>query len=391
MKLLKIIILLFVANTLFAQKKTKDVLSFASNQFEMAFAEIAQSKARNPKVVAPRSIRNDTLFMVPNSDWTSGFFAGNLWYMYELTQDKRWIEKAKEFTHILESQKINNRTHDMGFKMYCSYGNGYRITQNTQYRQILLESARTLTTRYNSQIGSIRSWDFGKWKFPVIIDNMMNLELLFWAFNETKDSLFYNVAVNHALTTMKNHYRADNSSYHVIDYNPTTGEVIGRQTHQGYSDASAWARGQAWGLYGFTMCFRETQKKEFLEHAQKIADFILKHPNLPTDLVPYWDFNAPNIPNVPRDASAASIIASALLELADFVPSKRQYYRKTANKILDNLKKNYLTTPKTHKGFLLTHSTGHLPDKHEVDVPLVYADYYYLEALLRYQKLTSHK
>lgn len=378
--------LCLIAFSVKATAQTKlSPIDHASAQFKYAFTTIAKAKAKNPKLVSPRSEREDTLFLVPSKDWTSGFFPGNLWYLFELSGDKFWQEKARAYSADIEQEKTNGTTHDMGFKMYCSFGNGYRLTKDPQYREILLQSARTMTTRFNPKIGSLRSWDHStdKWAFPVIIDNMMNLELLFWAFKETGDSLFYNIAVTHANTTMKNHFRADYSSYHVIGYDANTGQAIQKNTHQGYSDESAWARGQSWGLYGYTMCYRETGKKEYLQHAENIAQFILNHPNLPKDLVPYWDFNAPNIPDAPRDASAASIMASAFYELSTLVPAKAKFYRKTADTILKNLTQKYRAPIGTHQGFLLTQSTGHLPNKHEINVPIVYADYYYLEALLR--------
>ena len=391
MKKLKISALLLISFLAFkavAQEKISNV-QHAKTQLNYAFDEIAKVKAVNPKVVSPRTLRNDSLVMVSSKDWTSGFFAGNLWYMYELTNDKKWFEKAKEFTAFQEPEKTNGTTHDMGFKMYCSYGNGYRLTKDPKYRDVLIQSARTLITRFNPTIGCIRSWDHHAdvWKFPVIIDNMMNLELLFWAFKETKDSSFYKVAVSHANTTMKNHFRDDFSSYHVIGYDTQTGKAIQKNTHQGYNDASSWARGQSWALYSYTMCYRETGKKEYLDQAEKIANFILNHPNLPTDLVPYWDYNAPEIPNTPRDASAAAIMASALYELSTIVPSKTEYYKGKADKIINSLSKKYRTEPLSNKGFLLTSSTGNFPAKSEINVPIVYADYYYLEALLRKRAL----
>ena len=281
-----------------AQKELTDV-ERAAAQLKYALEEIAKAKAPNGELVAPRTVKEANLVMVSPNDWTSGFFAGNLWYMYDLTKDSFWLQKAQAFTTPLESEKTDSTTHDLGFKMYCSFGNGYRLTQNPRYKEVLIESARTLTTRFNEKIGSIKSWDHQekRWSFPVIIDNMMNLELLFWAFKETKDSLFYKIAIAHANTTIKNHFRADNSSFHVVDYDPNTGRVIKKNTHQGFSDSSAWSRGQSWGLYGFTMCYRETRKPEYLRQAERIAQFILHHPNLPSDLVPYWDFNAPDIPN----------------------------------------------------------------------------------------------
>lgn len=364
-----------------------------ARQLKYSLSEVAKAKVRNPKVVSPRSMRDDTLFMVPSKDWTSGFYAGNLWYTYELTNDEFWKQKAIEFTAPIENEKNDKTTHDLGFKLYCSFGNGYRLSSNPAYKEILLQSARTLCTRYNPIVGSMRSWDHStdKWAFPVIIDNMMNLDLLFWAFKQTQDSLFYNVAINHANTTMKNHFREDYSSYHVIDYDAKTGKVTKKNTHQGYSHESAWARGQAWALYGFSMCYRETGNKVYLKQAEKIAEFLLNHPNLPKDLIPYWDFNAPNIPNAPRDVSAATIMASALYEMSIQVSEKNKYYREIADRIMDNVKNNYMCKPKTNGGFLLNNSTGHLPGNHEINVPIVYADYYYLEALLRKRILDKIK
>jgi hypothetical protein len=269
--------------------------------------------------------------------------------------------------------------------MMCSFGQGYQLTKDSVYRDILIQSAKTLTKRFNEKVGAIRSWDHNKdkWAFPVIIDNMMNLELLFWASKQTGDRQYYNIAVKHAETTLANHFRADNSSFHVVDYDTLSGNVIKKTTHQGFSNSSAWARGQAWGLYGFTMCYRESGNVSFLYQAEKIADFILHHPNLPADKIPYWDYDAPETPSRPRDVSAAAVTASALYELAQFLPSKKEFYIQSANTILKNLNDNYLSKPGQNKGFLLGHSTGSFPQNSEVDVPINYADYYYLEALIR--------
>ena len=322
-------------------------------------------------------------------DWTSGFFPGELWYMYEYTKDDFWKEKARKQTELLEQEKWNGSTHDMGFKMYCSYGNGYRLTQDSGYKDILLQSAYTLIRRYNPKVGCIRSWDHNrdKWQYPVIIDNMMNLELLFWAFRTNGDSTFYQVAVDHARTTMKNHIRKAYSSYHVIDYDTLTGAVLHKNTHQGYSDASAWSRGQAWGLYGYTMCYRETGLPEFLARAKQIASYIFSNPTLPDDLIPYWDYNAPGIPDEPRDVSAATVTASALYELSMYDETNRTGYVDRADRILENLTNRYRASVGKDCGFLLLHSTGSKTHGSEVDVPIVYADYYYLEALLRKAKL----
>jgi unsaturated chondroitin disaccharide hydrolase len=390
------ICLAVVASNAKAQNKENkqgkiSAIDHAKTQYDYAFEEIAKTKARGAKGVNPRSIKGDTLAMVASKDWTSGFFPGNLWYMYELTQDKKWLEKAKEFTAPIEQEKLNGTSHDMGFKIYCSFGNGYRLTKDPKYREIMIQSARTLITRFNPKVGSIRSWDHHAevWDFPVIIDNMMNLELLFWAFKETKDSTFYQVAVNHANTTMKNHFRPDYSSYHVIGYDPQTGAVTKRNTHQGYSDESSWARGQAWALYSFTMCYRETGDKKYLYQAENIGNYILKNPSTPNDLIPYWDYNAPKIPNEPKDVSAATITASAMYELSTMVPEKSVFYKEIADKIMKSINKNHKAEALTNKGFLLTNSTGNLPAKLEMNVPIVYADYYYLEALLRKRRLNK--
>ena len=214
----------------------------------------------------------------------------------------------------------------------------------------------------------------------------MNLELLTWATKITGDSSYYKVAVNHANTTIKNHYRPDNSSYHVVDYDTLTGKVLARQTAQGASDSSAWSRGQAWGLYGYTMMYRETGIKTYLEQAQKIAAFMLNHPNLPKDKIPYWDYNAPGIPDALRDASAAAIMSSALLELSTFTDGKdKDKYISAATAILKTLgTAGYKAPAGKNGGYILMHSVGHFPQGSEVDVPLTYADYYFIEVLWRY-------
>ncbi|MFC2080955.1 glycoside hydrolase family 88 protein [Bacteroidota bacterium] len=343
---------------------------------------------------SPASTRDDnTMELVSSSSWISGFFPGSLWYMYEFNKDEKWKEAATHFTLNIEEEKFNGRTHDMGFKMYCSFGNAYRLTGMKEYRDVLVQSANTLITRFNPTVGCIRSWDHNtdKWDYPVIIDNMMNLELLFWASKETHDSTYYKIALKHAETTLRNHFREDNSSYHVLSYDTLTGEVVKRNTHQGHAHESAWGRGQAWGLYGFTMTYRETGDKRFLDQAVKIADFILKHPNLPEDMVPYWDFDAPDIPHAERDASAAAIMASALYELSTYAEGmEKERYLDAADRILASLSsENYMAEPGTNNFFLLKHCVGNHPKGSQVDVPLAYADYYFLEANLRKMKLSG--
>ena len=335
-------------------------------------------------LVTPRTLDNGRLKLVTSRDWTSGFFPGELWLLYGLTGKESWKKQAQEFTAKIEKEKTNRTTHDMGFKVYSSFGTGYSFTKDQQYRQVILEAAATLSKRFNPIAGVIRSWDHSKekWDYPVIIDNMLNLELLFAATRLSGDSSYYKIAVSHADNTMKNHYRPDYSSYHVVDYDSTTGRVIKKTTHQGFANESAWSRGQAWGLYGYTMCYRETKNKTYLKQAEHIAAFILHHPNLPSDGIPFWDFNAPGIPAEPRDASAAAVIASALYELSSY-STNRTYYRKMADQIMDNLTRYYRSPLGENRGFILLHSTGSKPSNSEVDVPLSYADYYFLEALWR--------
>jgi len=303
------------------------------------------------------------------------------------------MAEALRSTSLLEKEKNNTGTHDLGFMMGCSYGNANRIEPKPGYKEILLTSARSLSTRFNPKVGCIKSWDSKTGDFLVIIDNMMNLELLFWATKVSGDSSFYKIAVTHANTTLKNHFRSDNSSYHVLNYDEQTGAVKEKKTAQGAANESAWARGQAWGLYGYTVTYRETKDPIYLEQAKKIANFIVLNPNLPLDGIPYWDFNAPNIPNALRDASAAAILASALLELTRYVGKDlANTYLNLAKNIIKTLSSaEYTGGPGTHGGFILKHGVGHLPAKSEVDVPLTYADYYFIEALMRYKKWYLNK
>lgn len=369
------------------------VFQEAEKQTEVMLTAIPGAKAGKGDVVSPRTLDiSGNLKLVASRDWTSGFFPGELWYLYEFTKKNEWQILARAFTANIEREKNNATTHDMGFKVYCSFGNGYRLTNDAAYKEVIIQSAKTLITRFNPVVGCLRSWDHHKevWGFPVIIDNMMNLELLFAATELTGDTSFYNIAVTHANTTMRNHFRKDYSSYHVIDYDTVTGQVVKKNTHQGYSHESAWSRGQAWALYGYTMCYRFTKDKRYLQQADQVAKFILGHKNMPEDLVPYYDFDAPGIPNEPRDASAAAVMASAFYELSTYSRSGRKY-RAAADKMVTSLTNNYRSLPGESKGFLLVHSTGSKPGNSEIDVPLSYADYYYLEALLRCQKLKEKK
>lgn len=326
--------------------------------------------------------------MVSQRDWTCGFPPGTMWQMYELSKDEKWKETAIKNTLKLDGVQYRTNTHDLGFMVFCSFGNAYRLTGNEKYKDVIIQASESLITRFNEKIGCIRSWDHGDWKFPVIIDNMMNLEMLFWASKETGDPKYKDVAIRHADVTIENHFRENMSSYHVIDYDALTGKPLAKKTHQGFSDESAWGRGQAWGLYGFTVMFRETGDSKYLEVAKDIADFIIE--NLPDDKVSYWDYNDPKIPNTYRDVSAAAITASALFELAMYDVAANTKYFDTANEIVKSLNsKVYRAEVETNGGFLLMHSVGHLPGDSEIDVPINYADYYYLEALKRQGKISK--
>ncbi|WP_298951694.1 glycoside hydrolase family 88 protein [uncultured Nonlabens sp.] len=320
----------------------------------------------------------------PSKDWTSGFYAGNLWMLHDLTGESRFRESAIKWTSFIEKEKYNSGTHDMGFKVYNSFGLGYNRTLDENYKNVLIKSAQTLSTRFNPNVQSIRSWDFKKeeWEFPVIIDNMMNLELLFEATRLSGDSTFHKIAVTHANTTLKNHFREDNSTVHVVVYDTINGAVKDKVTHQGYSDDSSWARGQGWGIYGYTMAYRYTKDNKYLEQAEKTAGFYLNHENLPDDGIPYWDFNAPNIPEEPRDVSAGAIVASAMVELYGY--TNNQIYLDYSNKVLNTLKtEKYILPATVDAPFILQHSSGDWSKRSEMDEPIVYGDYYFLELMIR--------
>ena len=339
----------------------------------------------------PNSIDGDDVnwhFTSPGS-WTSGFWPGILWYLYENTKDNMWKVAAENYTQkILPVTHRKARSHDMGFITMCSLGNGYRLTGNTEYKEGLLRAADSLSILFNPEVGTFLSWPGmvkkENWPHNTIIDNMMNLELLFWAARNGGERRLYDMACEHADTTMKYQFRKDYSCYHVAVYDTITGHFIKGVTHQGLSDNSMWARGQAWAIYGYTVCYRETHDKKYLNQALKTFQFMKTHPRLPKDLIPYWDMDAPNIPNEPRDASSASCIASALYEISTMDVPDANSYKIYADSIMASLASpNYLASLGKNGNFLLMHSVGSIPHGTEIDVPLNYADYYFLEALKR--------
>jgi len=339
----------------------------------------------------PRTIDSDGKLRTENSRWwTSGFYPGCLWYLYEYSKDQNIKNDAMIMTARVEQEKYTTNNHDVGFMLYCSFGNGLRITGEESYNEVLLTGAKSLSTRFRPNIGCIQSWGSNnKWQCPVIIDNMMNLELLMWAFKKSGDSSYYHIAVSHADTTMKYHFRPDYSTYHVVSYDTVTGKVQVRQTSQGFSDESAWSRGQSWGLYGYTMMYRETKLDRYLQQARHIADFLINHPNLPEDKIPYWDYNAPGIPDAARDASAGSIMASALIELSGYVSPEigKKYLQVAETQIRTLSSPLYRANPGENGNFILMHSVGSIPANSEVDVPLTYADYYFIEAMMRFREV----
>ena len=346
------------------------------------------------KTLLPRTLDKEGKLITSDSKWwTSGFFPGVLWYLYEATGDTLLKEYACDYTSRVEKEKYNKGNHDVGFMLYCSFGNGYRLTGNEKYKQVLLKGAESLSTRYKDHIGVIRSWDFNRavWQYPVIIDNMMNLELLEWASKNSDNSRFAAIARSHADVTLKNHFRADYSCWHVVSYDTITGQPEKKHTRQGYSHESSWSRGEAWALYGYVMMYRETQQKHYLAHAKKVANYILTHPRMPEDGIPYWDYDAPDIPDTYRDASAGAIMASAFIELSTMIQGElsRKCLMMAETQLKTLTSPEYLAEPGTNGNFNLKHSVGSLMEHSEVDVPLTYADYYYVEALLRYQKVKS--
>lgn len=365
------------------KEKLSSTVALAADQYEYMAGML-------PKERFPKTFENGQLKTSGPGWWCSGFYPGTLIYLFELSGDSSLWNESERILKVLEREQYNKTTHDLGFMMYCSFGNALRVSGNETYKQVIQNSSESLITRFNPKVGVIRSWDpadwNSKWQYPVIIDNMMNLEMLLWTTDTFSNAKYADVALTHANTTLKNHFRPDFSSYHVVSYDTISGGVEMKNTDQGYADESPWARGQSWGLYGYTTMYRFTKDKAYLNHAVGIANFIINHPNMPKDGIPYWDFIAPEIPNAPRDASAAAVIASALLELKNYVEKPlADRYMAQAETILNTLSSpEYLAEKGTNGGFILKHSVGNMPDKTEVDVPLTYADYYFVEAIKRY-------
>lgn len=379
-----------------SKSDTGNAIHYCCNQTERSLFQLTRGGNTDYTMMPRNMALTDTVWNLRKNspeEWCNGFWPGILWYAYEATGDEKIRLYAEKYTESLEF--LSRRPafdHDLGFLMFCSYGNGYRLTHNQKYKQVILDTADSLATLYNPNVGTILSWPRNVEMLGghnTIMDNMINLEMLFWAAKNGGDHKLYDIAVKHAETTMANHFRSDYSCYHVAVYDPKTGAFIKGMTHQGYADNSMWARGQAWAIYGYTVVYRETHDPKFLDFACKVTDVYLNR--LPDDYVPYWDFDDPTIPEAPRDASAAGVVASALLELQGYCDKGRQKtYRNAAEKMLASLSSEKYQSRKKRPSFL-DHSVGHKPAGSEIDASIIYADYYYLEALLRLKRLENRQ
>lgn len=387
------ITLFYACNGSVDESFVDDALNYCANQTVKSIESLQVDSVADYTMMPRNILQGDKTWScrkAAKEEWTAGFWPGVLWYDYEFTKDPEIKNIAEKYT---ESLGFLSRTsaydHDLGFLVFCSYGNGYRLTGNQAYKKVILDTADTLATLFNPKVGTILSWPReveGKgWPHNTIIDNMINLEMLFWAAKNGENKSLYDIAVSHADVTMKNHFKPDLSCFHVAVYDTITGKLIKGVTHQGYSDQSMWARGQAWAIYGYTVCYRETRDVKYLEFVQKLTDVYLK--DLPEDMIPYWDFDAPGIPNAPRDASAAAVVASALIELSSLMNNARgDAYKASAIQMLKSLSSSDYQSRDVNPSFLL-HSTGHYPNGSEIDASIIYADYYYIEALLKLKNL----
>lgn len=391
-KLVVALVVVFLSLNLFAES-TISIIDKILKKTVLQYSQLAKTAVKYPNKL-PKTFQQDSVVMADAAWWTSGFFPGTLWYIYEASKDKNIKVLAEQFSARAEGQKYTTDNHDVGFMIYCPFGNALRLSPKNEYKAVIIQAAKSLSTRFNPTVGQIKSWDDKpQWSYPVIIDNMMNLELLCAATELSGDSSFYKIAIKHADGTMKNHFRPDMSCYHVVSYDTATGQVNAKQTWQGLNDGSEWSRGQSWAIYGYSMMYRMTKEKRYLEQAVKIADYLINHPQMPKDMIPYWDFDDPKIPNALRDASAGAVICSALIELSQFVPAaKSKKYLGVAEKQIRALcSPAYLADKNEIGGFILKHGVGFLPHNSEVDVPLTYGDYYFVEALLRYKKLKTRR
>jgi unsaturated chondroitin disaccharide hydrolase len=363
--------------------------------FSLAAAKYAKSNSRLTSQTAyPHltPVPTGPWYVTGASWWTSGFYPGSFWRLYVWSGNLTWKTIARSREAGIAGQRYNNTTHDLGFMLYDSFGQDFRLTGNSTARTYCLQAAATLSTRYNAIVGCIRSWDSinDTTKFRVIIDNMMNLELLLWGSRQSGGSASWKtMAISHATKTLNNHVRSDGTTFHVVNYNQTTGAVISKYTAQGYSNSSTWARGQAWALYGFSIVYRETGNSTFLTGARRTADaFLRRLGDLNLDPVPYWDFDAPVSGLADKDSSAGAIAASGLLELSKWETdsTRKSTYAAAATKILNKLASSDYQATSSQGEALLKHGTAHRP-QNNYNTGLVYGDYFLLEALLKLGRL----
>lgn len=372
--------------------KVDDALNFAQKQLKRTIAELNNDSTKFPHAV--RADKDSSWITTSSSAWGCGYFPGMMWYMYEITGDEFWKKNANRWTLGVEKEKYNKGAQDLGFMITSSFGNAYRLTKNKHYGEVLLETGEHFANRYNSVVGCTRSWgpNEDNKQFQVIIDNMVGTELLFTGAKIGGKKDWFDMAIKHAEKTMKNHLRSDGSTYHVVNYDPVTGVVIGKRSAQGYALESRWARGQAWAIHGFTTTARETSEGRFLQTAQKVADYFIN--NLPENYIPYWDFHAPNIPDEKRDTSAASIAASGLFELSTLVEDDKakQKYFDSACKILNSLCSPPYLSEGTDTPAILLEMIETRYDARDPSVKLscIWGDYFFVEAIVRYQKIRQN-
>ncbi len=378
------------------KSRSQDIDSLITENLQFAQEKITYFIENLDVNTYPGSIDDEGhLKTIPAKSWESGYMAGILWYLYDYTHEEKWKVFAQQWTAGLELQKFNKNSHDLLFMLFASFGNGYKITHDELYKDVLIVGSNTLASRYDPEIKYIKSWDvFYKGmpiQFPVIIDALMANEMLFYVSSISGDTNLYNIAYNHALNTKRDFFRDDYSTYYLVEYDTVLNTVKEKKTWMGDSNESTWARGHARAIYGSAVTFRETGDSSFLELAEKAADFYMGHPRLPADLIPYWDFDDPDIPNAPRDASAACIAASGLLELANLLPSDEQAkYADFAIRTLKSLASDaYRNKPSENLGFILKHSTGSRTWNIDVDKPKISADYYFVESLVKLNKLKN--
>jgi len=374
-----------------------NALAFAQSQLTRTTTELTSSQYTQSTRLSDG--RWDVILSAADNEqalvgWTQGFLPGQLWYLYQYTRNDIWRQRADAWTRPLERQQYNMRTHDMGFKFMPSHAEAFAQTGDPYYRRVALAAAGSMASRYNPRVDIINCCDWNtNWQLPLVTDTMADLELLFWAAtqNQVSETIqgqegWRDMALNHALTTLRDMVRTtpDGSTYHVIDYDPFTGNIRFKTTLQGEGTETTWSRGHTWAMYGYTMAYRYTRDARMLAAALRVTDFYLSR--VSGDLVPNWDFDSAT---QLKDSSAAAIAASAMIELTTFVTDdvRRQRYWSMALRTLTSLMSSAYLAQNTSNRAILLHGVGNKPAGREIDVGLIYGDFYFLEALLRYRRL----